>query len=175
VKLWVGALLLVLLLAATSVAQAQVRLGVAGGPVYPLGHLDGVLEKGYQGGVVFNAGLPLLPLSLHGQLTFQRNAASAQGEDYRHLGGSLNVRLDVLPIPLIAAYATGGLGMYLSDYHDDQEPGSSGWSNEPGINAGVGASLSVVVVEAFVEVRYLRLLGDPARTFVPLTIGVTLF
>jgi hypothetical protein len=176
VRLLATALLLGALFGGVGGAEAQVRVGVAGGPVYPLGDLGDVLERGYHGGVVFDAGLPLLPLSLHGEVMFQRNSASAgEDQDYRHLGGSLNARLDVLPIPLVAAYATGGVGWYLSDYHDDQTADASSWSSETGINAGVGVSVSLVVVQAFVEVRCLRVLSDPARTFAPLTVGVTLF
>jgi hypothetical protein len=176
VRVLATALLLGALLGAARGAEAQVRVGVAGGPVYPFGDLGDVLDRGYNGGIVFDAGLPLLPLSLHGQLMFQNSSASApQDQDYRHLGASLNAQLDLLPLPLAAAYATGGVGLYLSDYHEDQPAGASGWSRDPGINVGAGASLSVVVVKVFAEVRYVRLLSDPARTFVPLTIGVMLF
>jgi hypothetical protein len=176
VKRLFAALLLGGLLGSARAADAQLRVGVAGGPVYPLGDLGDMIERGVHGGVVFDAGFPLLPLSLHGQLMFQRNAAaSAEDQDYRHAAASLNARLDVLPVPLIAAYATGGVGMYLSDYHGDRSAEASGWSSKPGINAGVGVSLSAIVVRVFAEVRYLRLLTDPARTFVPLTVGVTLF
>jgi hypothetical protein len=174
---WLAAALLVgALLTAAHPAHAQLRVGVAGGPVYPLGDLGDALQRGYHGGVVFDAGLPLLPLSLHGSLMFQRNQASdREDQDYRHLAGALNARFDLLPIPLVAAYVTGGAGMYLSDYIDDQIAGVPGWAAEPGVSGGVGASLSLIVAQAFVEVRYLRKLSQPARSFLPVTIGVTLF
>jgi hypothetical protein len=175
-RLPAGAVLVGALLAAAQPASAQLKVGIGAGPVFPLGDLGDVLERGYHGGVVFDAGLPLLPLSLHGEARFQRSsAAGAQAEDYRHFGASLAGRLDVLPLPLVAAYATGGVGMYLSDYHGDQIAGSSGWASHPGVIGGVGASVSLIVVQAFVEVRYLRVLSEPARGFVPITIGVTLF
>ena len=163
-------------LASVGEAHGQVRLGVAGGPAHALGDFGDALDAGFHGGIVADFGLPLIPLSLHGDLMYQRNAAaSPQVDDYSHVAATANARLDLIPLPLVSAFVTGGVGLYASDYPDDALDASSGWSTEPGINVGVGAALSLLFLHPFVELRYHRVLSDPARSFVPLTIGLMLF
>lgn len=156
-------------------AVAQLRVGVAGGPVFPVGDFGDALERGGHGGVVLDFGVPLFPVSLRGDLMVQRlPATEGNGLAYRHFAGTVNARVDVLPVPLIAAYVTGGVGLYYSDYTDDPQA-SSGWGTETGLNLGVGASLSLLFVRPFAELRYHHVWVEPTRIFVPLTFGLSLF
>lgn len=157
-------------------AGAQVRLGVGGGPATPVGDFGDPLERGFHGEVLVDLGLPLVPLGLRGSLTYMRLPASdPEAEDYSHIAGTLNARFDLLPIPLVDAYVTAGVGLYSSDYADQLPGASDGRDTERGISVGVGASVNLVFVRPFAELRYHRVLDDPARSFVPLTVGVMLF
>jgi hypothetical protein len=161
---------------ATREASAQLRVGVAGGPATPLGDFGDPLERGFHGGVVLDAGVPLFPVGVRADLTYLRlPAGDASGQDYSQVAGTLNARVDLLPIPLLDAYAIGGVGLYASDYADAVPGASGGWATEPGINLGVGASVNLIFIRPFAEVRYHRVMKDPARSFVPLTVGVMLF
>ena len=156
-------------------AAGQVRFGVGGGPVTAVGDFGDPLDRGFHGEVLVDLGLPLVPLGLRGSVTYMRlPAADAEAEDYTHFAGTVNARLDLLPIPFLDAYVTAGVGLYSSDY-GGQLTGAVGRETERGINVGVGAAANLVFVRPFAELRYHRVLDDPSRSFVPLTVGVMLF
>jgi hypothetical protein len=152
-------------------AHAQIELGIGGGASSPVGQLADVVGPGWHGGVVLDAGVPLLPLRLRADLMFQRLPGVEGGDSFDQFFGTVNGRLGLLPIPLLSAYVTAGAGMYSSSFA--QAPGAdTGRSIDPGVNIGVGASVNLVVLRPFVEARYHRVLTDPGRGFVPVTFGV---
>jgi hypothetical protein len=158
------------LLTLSSDAQAQVRIGVGAGPVTPLGDLADAVDTGLHGGLALELGLPLLPIGLRADAMVQRFSGRGDVGNLNEFYGTLNGRFDVLPVPLLSAYVTAGGGLYSSKW--DAAGGSSERQTDFGINAGVGGSIGLVVVRPFIEVRAHRVLGDNARTFVPVTIGV---
>jgi hypothetical protein len=169
-------LLLVALSGGASDAAGQIRLGIAGGPVHPLGGLGDMVGRGFHGGVVLDAGLPLIPLGLRLELMYQRLPSVAlESGDYSHVAATVNARMDVLPVPFIAAYLTGGAGLYASESFRQEPRGSGGWGTASGVNLGFGASFDLVFLHPFAELRYHRVFDDPRRGFAPLTIGFTLY
>jgi hypothetical protein len=152
-------------------AQAQVNLGVAGGPVSAVGQLGDVVNAGFHGGVVIDLGIPLLPFGVRADAMFQRMPGGYGGADFNQLFGTVNGRVGLLPIPLLSAYATTGAGLYSSSFAGDGATGG-GRSVDTGFNAGVGARVNLIYVRPFIEARYHRVLTEPARTFIPISVGV---
>jgi hypothetical protein len=152
-------------------SSAQVSFGVAGGPSAPAGSLSDIVDPGLHGGLVLGLGLPLLPVSVRGDLMAQRLPRSGGGDAFNLLWAAVNGRLDLLPVPLLAAYVTAGAGLYSSTFDVDPVAATSR-ATDTGLNAGVGAELNLLVGRPFVEIRYHRVLSDPARAFIPITIGI---
>jgi hypothetical protein len=136
-----------------------------------VGRLGDVVNAGWHGGIVADLGLPLLPVSIRGDLMFQNLPDASGGDDFRQLSATVNGRLSPLPIPVVSPCVTAGLGLYGSSFDVDPQA-SDGWSTSVGINAGVGVRLNLLVVRPFIDARYHRVPADPARAFVPITVGV---
>jgi len=153
-------------------ASAQLRLGVAGGPVYPAGELGDVVGRGFAAGAVLDAGFPLFPLGLRGDVAFQYLPATGPHSDLHQLSATLNARFSVLPLPVLSPYLTAGVGVYSSDFHHDLTAPEPGRTTETGFNAGVGVRVNLIVFRPFLEARYHRVMADPVRGFVPVTVGV---
>jgi hypothetical protein len=162
---------LALAIATAPAAQAQVNLGVAGGPVSPAGQLGDVVNPGFHGGVVVDLGIPLLPFGVRADAMFQRLPGARGGADFNQLFGTMNGRVGLLPIPLLSAYATAGAGLYSSSFAGDGA-GDGERTVDTGLNAGVGARVNLIFVRPFIEARYHRILTDPARGFIPISVGV---
>jgi hypothetical protein len=152
---------------------AQVTLGAAAGPSFPVGRLADRVEPGFHGGLVLQAGLPLLPVGIRADLMLQQLPGTAGGDGFSQFYGTLNGRVGLLPIPLVSLYATAGVGLYSSTYAADRAADAeTGRRTDTGINGGVGARLNLLVVRPFVEARYHRVPGEPARGFLPVTVGI---
>jgi hypothetical protein len=160
-----------ILILAAAPASGQISLGVAAGPTTPLGSLAEMVNPGLHGGVVLNIGLPLIPIAARGELMFQRLPGAGGNRDFDQVWAAANGRLDLLPLPLLGAYVTGGPGLYSSSY--DAEPqAATQRSTNAGINIGVGVELNLMLLRPFIEARYHRVLTDPARAFAPITAGI---
>ncbi|CAN5706625.1 hypothetical protein BH23GEM9_BH23GEM9_17240 [soil metagenome] len=152
-------------------AQAQISIGVAGGPVTPAGALSDVVQKGFHGGVVLELGVPVLPLGIRADVMYMRLPGVGDGRNLNDVFGTLNGSLSLLPIPVLSAYASAGVGIYSSSFAVDA-PTTTGRTTDYGLNAGVGGSIDLIVIRPFVEVRYHRVLSEPNRDFVPITVGI---
>jgi hypothetical protein len=159
------------LLALNQPAEAQVSIGVAGGPSTPVGSLGDLVRPGLHAGVVLDVGLPLIPLGARGEAMFQRLPGGGGMDDFDQVWVTANGRFDVLPLPLLGAYVTGGVGLYSSTFNA-QHGVTGDRVTSTGVNAGVGADINMLMVRPFIEVRYHRVLTDPARAFLPITFGV---
>lgn len=153
-------------------AHAQVGIGPAGGPSFPMGSLSDVVDSGFHGGIALDIGVPLLPFGLRADLLFQQLPGTAGIDDFRQVSGTLAARIGVVPLPIVSAYLIAGAGLYGSSW--DPDPAVDGdWSAEPGVNVGVGARINLLIVRPFVEARYHRVASDPGRGFIPVTVGIT--
>jgi|WetSurMetagenome_2_1015567.scaffolds.fasta_scaffold109280_2 opacity protein-like surface antigen len=98
------------------------------------------------------------------------------------LSVSANGKLNILPIPLLTPYITGGVGLaWLSlDETTTSIAGVAGRTFPSGsqsakttFNVGVGADITLGV-ELFVEARYVWIMTDGENsTYVPVTVGIT--
>ena len=93
-----------------SSAGAQLGIGIAGGPVVPIGDLGEQVDGGFHGGVVLDVALPLLPVGFRGDLFYQRLPGAGSQESYDHFSVTANARLTILPLPLLSGYVTAGAG-----------------------------------------------------------------
>jgi hypothetical protein len=165
---------LVLVLSLPAIADAQIpgfRLGLAGGPAFPVGGLADEAGTGVHVRGSVGLQLPLLPLGVRGDLLWQQFPDDVAG-NFTTLGGLLNATWR-LPFPVLQPYLVGGGGfMNFSDpdvAHDDHDhDGESGTSFV--YAAGAGVQLRLLRLGAFVEARYV----DWGRhRSVPLTLGIT--
>jgi hypothetical protein len=166
------ALLAIALVAATATAgHAQIGFGVAGGPSFPAGDLSNVVNAGFHAGVVAELGIPLFPLGVRADLMLQQMPGIGNNSDFRQLAGTVNGRFGLLPLPFVSAYVTAGAGLYGSSFQPSTGT-TDGWTQNAGINGGLGARLNLFVLRPFVEARYHRVMGDQARSFIPVTFGI---
>jgi hypothetical protein len=168
----VGLLMVATLMGAP--AMAQIGFGVGGGPSFPTGSLGDHVDAGFHAGLVADIGLPFVPLGVRGDLIFQRLPGTAGNEAFQQISGVVNGRFNLVPLPLVATYVTAGAGLYSSSWGLDEagRPANVGSNVDIGLNAGLGTRVNFLLVRPFAEIRYHRVLGDPTRAFVPVTLGV---
>lgn len=146
-------------------ADAQLlRFGVGAGPATPVGDFADVAGTGAHAQAMLALRVPLLPISARGDLIFTRLPSTSDG-DIDQVAGVVNGFLSILPLPVVSAYLTGGVGMYRTS-------GGGESTTEFGVNGGVGARINLWVVEPFAEVRYHHVTGTGGPRVVPVTIGV---
>jgi hypothetical protein len=161
-------LALIAILAAPAHSEAQlVRFGIGAGPSAPLGDFGNVANTGVHAQGMVALRLPLLPVSLRGDVLYQRLPGAGR-EDFQQIAGVVNGFFSVLPLPLVDAYLTGGVGVYNNNFG-----GLAGSSTDAGANAGVGVRVNLLFLEPFAEVRYHHVLaGAGSPRTLPVTIGV---
>jgi opacity protein-like surface antigen len=156
-------------------ADAQlpgVRLGVAGGPSFPLGDLADEASTGFhlRGGL--GVEIPLVPLGVRADVVWQQFPDEHAG-NFTQLGGLLNATWR-MPMPLARPYLIGGAGLMRheepdEDHGDHAHEGGS--STEFAFAAGGGLEIRLLRLGAFLEARYLDWGGG--HRAVPLTLGIT--
>ena len=160
-------------------ADAQIvrpwQISIAGGPSFTTGDLSSEAGTGYhvQGSVGF--GLPLLPFGLRADLLWQEFPVSGANGHFRQIGGLLNGTF-ALPMPLLQPYALAGVGLI---QHTEPEVAHAGHvhhgesSTDLGFNAGAGVQFPFVGMSAFVEARWLNLVGGNAEArSIPVSVGI---
>ena len=96
--------------------------------------------------------------------------------------GNLNAKMQILPLPVIKPYITGGIGLARLSF-DEAKVMQGGvetkkypaFSSETSTawNAGAGVDLSIGIT-LFLEVKYMWVMTAPeTSTLVPVTIGIT--
>ncbi len=169
-------ILLAFTIPATADAQIPgLRIGLGGGPAFPLSDLAGETATGVHLRGSVGLEIPLIPLGVRGDVLWQRYPADTNG-NFTGLAGLLNATLR-LPIPVVRPYLIGGVGFV--DYSDPEVPNELPGQpiDEPaedGTNfafaAGAGLEIRILRIGGFVEARYM----DWGRhRAIPLTIGIT--
>jgi opacity protein-like surface antigen len=160
--LW--AIVVALALSLPTSVQAQLRIGFAGGPTFPVGDL--AEEAGT--GMHVRGGLDVpgarLPLGVRADIVWQSLPATQTGS-FTQFGGLLNATWR-LPVSRGGSYLVSGLGAVRHD-----EPGDGASATRFAWAAGAGVNVELGGAAAFVEARYLDWgRGDRG---VPLTLGLT--
>lgn len=152
-------------------ARAQAGFFVAGGPSIPLGDYGDFAQTGWMafGGV--HLGLPLVPVKFRAEGMYGQNAHEGPSTEKTALyGGMANVIFQVGP-PLVPVkpYIIGGAG-YLNHHYSPGDAGGASTDEWKVVwGGGVGVSVSLLVVGAFVEARYLK---RNDTSFLPITVGL---
>jgi opacity protein-like surface antigen len=170
---WVVTLAVALALPAGAEAQFPgLRLGVAGGPSFPVGDLADEANTGFhlRGGLGLD--MPLLPLGVRADVIWQQFLDVESG-NFTQLGGLLNATWR-MPVAPVRPYLVGGAGLMRHeepdvDHGDHAHEG--GTSTEFAFAVGGGLELRLVGLGAFLEARYLDW-GHGNRA-IPLTLGIT--
>jgi hypothetical protein len=170
-KLWksAAAVAAVALVASAADASAQVRLSVAGGPTFAVGHLGDDVNMGFNVLAGAEFGVAAIPFGLRLDGMFNQFPETAHPDDsFRVISGSLN-GIFALPAVGFSPYVIGGLGVYNSSYTDDDHGGAT---TNLGANIGLGVRLPLPGLGVFAEARFHNLFsdGDQAR-FIPLSLG----
>lgn len=162
--------------------------------------LKDVYGGGYGGGVHLDVGLAMFSFRLSGDyITFApdndlyRNALaqlagqaasqfSIEGGRINIISGTVNGKMQFLPLPIVSPYLTGGIGLARISADETKvvfagQPSTafSGFSSETKttFNLGAGVDLNVGVA-LYLEAKYTWILTDgETSTYVPVTLGVT--
>jgi opacity protein-like surface antigen len=107
---------------------------------------------------------------------------SVDGGGISMYAGNINAKMDILPLPIVKPYLTGGIGLARLSVDDAkvmqggvETKAYPGFASETmtAYNVGAGVDLNVGV-SLFLEVKYMWIMTDPeTSTLVPVTIGIT--
>ena len=193
-----------LLIAVSLTAQSQVRFGIQGDftNVNVAGAVKDIYGLGLGGGIHFDINAGPLGLRLSGDYvflspdkdkyrallaTYLGSAASGfsiDGGRIDVISGNLNLKLDVLPLPVIHVYATGGGGLVNLSVTEAKITFNGApittfpamkTQTKASVNAGAGVDLSLGGLTLYGEVKIVWIMTEgETSTQVPLaTIGLT--
>jgi Outer membrane protein beta-barrel domain len=169
--------LTIALVSAPSVSQAQLGLvkpfsiGVAGGAAQPMSDLKTGSNTGFNGTVLMAINLPLIPVGLRVDGSYNQFAAKASGDAKLHIMSATGNLVFKLPSVGVSPYLIGGAGMYIPAV---TAPGAASVSeNHFGWNAGAGINVPMGFLKGFLEARYNRVsVNGSSMEFVPVTLGI---
>lgn len=176
---------------ATPAFAQKPSLGIAAGVSMPQGKFSDVAGSGLNGTVALGLGLPMFPVGLRVEGSYNRfpfdgafkAAADLAGKkgNWSLASATANVTLGLpLSAIVVSPYLIAGGGMYwtgCSNYGCSTD-------SKFGYNAGLGVKLRAVLLSGYVEARYHSVqigncatssscpYGDKSTTFVPITIGI---
>ncbi len=166
---------LVVLAAALAAVPARAQtgpfsVGAGAGVTAITGDFKDTFDRGWRAEGILALGLPLLPVSVRGELAYDQLPAKAAGAGAGALkvaSGTLDGILS-LPFPLLHPYVIGGVGYYVHNHAIGEKRGGAA-----GVNGGVGVELSLPGIKAFVEARYHTVSYGAGRlSLVPVTVGL---
>lgn len=174
----------------TSIVK-PISIGISGGVSVPMGNLsNGIngstgVNTGYNITGSLAIGLPLIPLGLRGDVSYNRfgtknlafphpsgTGSGSYNADASVIGVTANAVYSLpLPEPIVKPYLIGGVGVY--DVRISPTTGSSSSKSSFGFNIGAGVTIPLVAFNAFVEARYHHVdQSGGGVSFVPITVGV---
>jgi hypothetical protein len=151
---------------AATAAEAQVSMGVGGGPAFAGGDQSGT---GWHAQLSLGMGMPMLPVGLRVDGLWAQ--WPGDGATDRMLGGTANAEL-AFPGVLFSPYFLGGVGLYNTRIqHGHATPDED---TGIGFNAGLGARFGFGGLAAFAETRVHFVNTDHAGSvqMIPLTFGI---
>ena len=169
-------------LCAARVASAQgvvpslkpFQIGIGGGVSAPVGKAKDVYDKGWHATGVLRLHIPMLPFGLNGSVAYHHfplTAAAGSGSG-RILSGVANAMFSS-PIPgPLKPYLLAGVGTYNLKFNPDTPGAPSTSRTKIGIDAGLGATISLPGFHGFIEAKLENILTDPQTRIVPVTIGL---
>ena len=171
-----GSTLAIALAAGSAQAQKPFSFGIAGGVSMPQGNYGDIAGNGYHATAALGLGLPLVPVGLRIEGSYNRFALSDEmkavvGESGSWSLASATANLTYsLPLPavVVSPYVIAGAGMYMGNCSMDNCDSQS----DLGYNAGVGLKFKALVFSAFAEARYHSVQTEGESTsYMPITIG----
>lgn len=174
VTLTLLAFVVAIALPAAAVAQIPgVRIGLAGGPSFPLGDLADAATTGFHARGSLGLEMPLIPLGVRGDLLWHRFPVDDADGHFTGVGGLVNGTWR-MPFPIIQPYLVAGAGFIRYSDPDLTIGGVLEAEGETGTEfafaAGGGVQLRLLRLGAFVEARYLDWSRHRA---LPVTLGIT--
>lgn len=199
------AVILACLCIGVAAAPAQVSLGWGvhgnGASLDVKEKLSSVYGWGYGGGAHVDLNLLMLTLRFSGDYTtfapdqdkyrnelaqLLGNAAAGytvDGGNVNILSASVNAKWNILPLPVVKPYLTGGIGLTqlssgdLTVRYQGNPVGSFPkveGETKTAFNAGAGVDLSLGPVTLFAEARYTWIMTEGTATkYLPISVGIT--
>ena len=171
-----GSTLAFALAAGSAQAQKPISLGIAAGVSMPQGNYGDVAGNGYHATAALGLGLPLLPVGLRIEGSYNRFALSEEMEalvgeagNWSLASATANLTYSLpLPAVVVSPYVIGGGGMYWGSCSAD----ACDTQSDFGYNAGVGVKFMMLVMSAYAEARYHSVQTEGESTnYMPITIG----
>jgi hypothetical protein len=165
-------------------AEAQFSLGLGGGFTSPSGDLKDAQDGGWNVLGTLQAGLPLLPIAVRGDLQYNsfggKRFGAFQTDDARVISATVNAVWNIIPLGPVKPYVIGGGGWY-STRLDASDPGNtfSSDTRKFGYNFGGGIKVGLLGLSGFVEARVHQVSGGidvggnrSTARYIPITAGI---
>lgn len=163
--------LLALLVAVPTVAEAQPRLMGGVGFTAPTGAISDAADPGYHVRGALRIGVPTTPIALQADGTYHKlGTANVANADTQVLSGALSV-VFTLPGIGIQPYLLGGIGTYRVK---NGPVGASATVTDTGYHGGFGITLGGLGFGGFAEVRFIQIDSPVTTRLIPLTFGIRL-
>jgi len=164
----------------TTVAQAQVSLGVGGGVSIPLGDFGDAAKTGWNGlasiGYDMPSGLGVRGDFYYGQHSFEGSVPSGVSAKWKLAGGLGNVLYSFGGAATAHPYIIGSIG-FMDLKATASAGGASASASETKVTFGGGAGVKFKAgsrASVFVEGRYLTINTSGSNAnFIPITLGVS--
>ena len=163
--------------AASAEAQKPISIGIAGGVAMPQGDFKDLAGTGFNGTVSLGLGLPMLPVGVRIDGSYNRFSFSDEIETLFGESGSWSIASATANVTLglpmsaivVSPYLIAGGGNYWGSCSLDgcDTESDFGW------NAGLGVKFRLAVMSANLEARYHSVAsGDEKTTYLPVTFGI---
>lgn len=166
--------------AAPAFAQKP-SLGIAAGVSMPQGDFKDVAGSGLNGTLALGIGMPMLPVGLRIEGSYNRFPFAGAAKDAAALinkegnwnlaSATANVTFGLpLSAIVVSPYVIAGGGMYWAGCSIKDSCSSD---SQFGFNGGIGVKLRAVLMSGYIEARYHSVKADGGSTnFIPVTLGI---
>lgn len=156
-------------------ASAQGPFGISGGPTLHGGGGDTLYTRGYHLAASFSIKPPLSSTGLRFEALFHELPKNSdKALRLQTIAGLLNATFSWPQSPLPSLYLIAGGGIYNTKATDSPPGLTNAWSNDFGVNVGVGANILIPSrFDFFLEARFHAVVGDLVGVhYLPISAGI---
>ena len=163
---------------ATPAFAQKPSLGIAAGVSMPQGDFKDIAGSGLNATVALGLGMPMLPVGLriegsYNRFPFSDDIEAVIGDkgswNFASATGNVTVGLPLSAV-VVSPYLIAGAGMYWGNCSVEDACEAE---SKFGYNGGLGVKLRAVLLSGYIEARYHSIQTEDSSTnFVPITIGI---
>lgn len=162
---------LVLLAGVALPAQAQVRFGVGGGLLMPMGDYGTADKMGFVAGAGVIIPVGTAPVGVRVEGSYSQTSHDGVSGKSKIMGGMASLIYSFTGAGSVTPYVLAGIGYYNVKV---DVPGFSADESKVGFGGGGGIRFPMGSASLFAEARYMNIsTTGSATTFVPIVVGVS--